>query len=86
MQVFVEYGIDFDNNRFGVGRSIEVEDDNGNEFRTKQMYKLKNRRYYFRIWIGKIVFSYSKNDGLRIKYKTRNNVKIILGYTGVICH
>ncbi len=30
-EVFVEYGLDFDNNRYGFGRSVEIEYEDGTE-------------------------------------------------------
>ena len=39
--IYIEYGLDFDNNRFGLGRSVEIERDNGTEYRTKE--KVNNR-------------------------------------------
>ena len=51
-EVFVEYGLDFDNNRYGFGRSVEVEYEDGTEIRTKDKYNLKNRNNF------KVVFGY----------------------------
>lgn len=79
---YVEYGLDFDNNRFGFGRSVEVEYDDGYECRTKEKVKLSNKCYYVRIWLGKKVFIYSVDDGFEIKTKNRNNFKIIFGFGG----
>lgn len=81
MHAYIEYGIDFDNNRFGIGRSTEIECAN-NEIRTKAKIKIENKRYYLRIWIGKKVFSYSVNDGFKIKTKNRNNFKFVFGVAG----
>ena len=83
MEVFIEYGLDFDNNRYGFGRSVEIEYEDGTEIRTKDKYKLTNRSYYFRIWIGKKVFIWSQEKGFYIKQKNRNNFKIVLGYGGI---
>ena len=80
VKVFVEYGLDFDNNRYGLGRSVEIENSDGTESRCKDKFILRNRRYYIRIWIGKKVFSYSRNNGFKITLKNRNNIKILLGY------
>ena len=33
MKIYVEYGLDFDNNRFGLGRSVEIESEDGTEKR-----------------------------------------------------
>ena len=38
--VYIEYGLDFDNNPFGFGRSVEIENNDGTEFRTKEKFKL----------------------------------------------
>ena len=46
--IFVEYGLDFDNNRFGFGKSVEIENKDGTEYRVKTSVKLKNKRYYFK--------------------------------------
>lgn len=81
MIAYIEYGIDFDNNRFGFGRSIEIEYTNL-EKRLKSNIKICNKRYYFRFWFGKKVFSYSKNDGFQIKNKNRLNFKLIFGVQG----
>ena len=43
--IFVEYGLDFDNNRFGFGKSVEIENFDGTEYRVKKSVKLKNKRY-----------------------------------------
>ena len=48
--IYIEYGLDFDNNRFGLGRSVEVERDDGTEYRTKEKIKLSQKNYYFRLW------------------------------------
>lgn len=40
---FVECGLDFDNNRFGFGKSVEVENSDGTEYRIKKLIKLKNK-------------------------------------------
>lgn len=29
--IYIECGLDFDNNKFGFGRSVEIESDNGEE-------------------------------------------------------
>lgn len=80
--IYVEYGLDFDNNRFGFGRSVEVEQDDGTEYRTKQKVKLTQRRYYFRFWVGKFVFVISGDNGFEIVRKKRYNFKIVLGVEG----
>ena len=79
--IFVEYGLDFDNNRFGFGKSVEIENKDGTEYRVKTSVKLKNKRYYFRFWIFKKVFVISHN-GFEIKSKNRNNLKVVFGIEG----
>lgn len=82
IKVFVEYGLDFDNNRFGFGKSIEFENEDGTEYRTKGKVLLKNKAPYFRLWIGKCVFSLSQNNGFKIVHKKRNNLKVVFGIQG----
>ena len=79
--IYIEYGIDFDNNRFGFGRSVEIENDDGTELRTKEKIKLIQKSYYFRFWIGKFVLIISKT-GLKFIHKNRYNFKIIFGIKG----
>lgn len=84
MKAYVEYGLDFDNNRFGFGKSTEIENDDGTEYRIKTNISIYNKCYYVRLWIGKKVFSYSVHDGFKIKTKKRNNFKLILGVAGYV--
>ena len=84
MIAYIEYGIDFDNNRFGLGKSIEIEESSGKEYRTKKNIRVYNKRHYVRLWVGKKVFSYSVNDGFKIKNKNRNNFKLIFGVAGSV--
>ncbi len=78
-KIFIEYGLDFDNNKFGLGRSIEAEYSDGSEERFKTLtHSICNKSYYFRFWIFKTVFIYSKN-GFEINNKNRNNLKIVFG-------
>ncbi len=81
MQIFVEYGLDFDNNRFGLGRSVEIEYADGTEKRTMKKVRLKNKRCYFRMWTGKYVFILSHN-GPELVRKKRWNFKIVFGIRG----
>lgn len=81
MSTYIEYGLDFDNNLFGFGRSVEVENADGTEYRTKNKVILKNKRYYFRFWIAKVVFVISQN-GLEIVHKNRYNFKVVFGIEG----
>ncbi len=82
MDIYTEYGLDFDNNRFGIGRSTEVEYPDGTEYRTRDKIKYIHPTYYVRIWIGKRVFVFSRKDGFEIVKKKRNNFKIIFGIHG----
>jgi len=83
-KIFVEYGLDFDNNKFGLGRSVEIEYADGSEERIKQIpNNFISQRYYVRFWILKTVFSYSK-DGFKIKKKDRNNFKLVFGIAGTV--
>lgn len=82
MLVYVEYGLDFDNNRWGIGKSIEIEAPDGTEFRTKGKITFSKQEYYFRLWIFKKVLIVSKN-GVKISNKSRNNFKILFGIKGI---
>lgn len=82
--VYIEYGLDFDNNPFGFGRSVEIENNDGTEFRTKEKFKLVQKSYYFRLWIGKIVLVISREDGLKFVHKKRYNFKILFGIKGTM--
>ena len=84
VKIFVEYGLDFDNNPYGLGKSVELEYDDGDEVRTKDKYKVYNRSYYARFWIFKKVFIWSQEKGFQIKSKNRHNFKIVFGYDGDI--
>lgn len=83
--IYVEYGLDFDNNRFGFGRSVEIENDDGTEYRTKEKIKLTEKKHYFRFWIGKLVFVISGDNGFEIVHKKRYNFKIVFGIEGKKC-
>ena len=72
-----------EHNRFGFGRSVEVENDDGTEFRTKEKIKLVQKTYYLRLWIGKIVLVISRENGLKIVHKKRYNFKIVFGIKGL---
>lgn len=79
--IYIEYGIDFDNNRFGLGRSVEVEMPNSTERRCKAKVKLKDKAYYFRLWIGWRVLVVSKK-GVEWCKKSRPNFKLVFGVKG----
>lgn len=80
--LFKEYGLDFDNNKWGFGISTEIERADGTEIRTKEPILLYNKSYYCRIWIFKTVFIFSLKGFEKIK-KNRNNFKIIWGIRGI---
>lgn len=80
--VYIEYGLDFDNNCFGFGRSVEVERDGGTEYRTKEKIKLSQKSYYFRLWLGKYVLVISRANGFELVHKNRYNLKIVFGIKG----
>jgi hypothetical protein len=81
-RVFVEYGLDFNNNRFGFGRSVEVERTDGAEYRTKGKVAFVRENFYLRIWIFKRVFVISSRGGVSVKHKPRNNLKFVFGISG----
>ena len=80
--IYIEYGFDLNNNRFGFGRSVEVERDNGTEYRTKEKVKLSQKSYYFRLWLGKHVLVISRTHGIELVHKNRYNFKIVFGVKG----
>lgn len=82
MQIFTEIGIDFDNNKYGLGISTEFEEENGKEFRKPGFVKMKISGIYFRLWILKRVLIISSKNGLEIKSKNRNNFKLVFGARG----
>ncbi len=78
-KIFIEYGLDFENNKFGLGKSIEIEYKDGSEERVKTLpCLLSDKNYYFRFWILKTVFMFL-SSGLEVVKKNRNNFKIIWG-------
>ncbi|MCL2369276.1 MAG: hypothetical protein FWC83_01215 [Alphaproteobacteria bacterium] len=83
MKIFIEYGLDFDNNKYGFGVNTEYEYDD-QEVRKSGAVKLaKTEEHYFRIWIGKRVMSLSnKRPHIHFRKKNRNNFKIIYGRRG----
>ncbi len=83
-KIFNEYGLDFDNNRYGLGRSAEVEYTDGTEMRTHEKIKIKKvHARYVRIWIGKIVFIIdSDRPHFCVRKKDRWNFKIVYGISG----
>ena len=80
-KIFIEYGIDFDNNKYGFGRSTEIEYSDGTEVRTHKHIKTKTiTGHYMRFWIGKIIFVIdSDRPHFCIRKKKRWNFKIVYG-------
>lgn len=83
-KIFVEFGLDFDNNPCGLGRSVEVERPDGSEFRVKgKVAKFKVASFYLRLWLGKDVLIWdSQQPHFSIKHKERLNFKIVVGKWG----
>lgn len=83
-KIYNEYGLDFDNNRYGFGQSSEIEYTDGTEMRTHEKAKIKKvQAKYLRIWIGKIVMVIdSEKPHLSFKKKDRWNFKIVYGKSG----
>lgn len=55
-KIFIEYGLDFDNNKYGLGRSVEIEYTDGNEMRTRGAMPVGCiTERYVRVWIGRRV-------------------------------
>lgn len=79
--IYIEYGLDFDNNKYGFGKSTEIENPDGSEYRTKEKIKLKHKSYYVRIWILKTVIVIS-STGIHLTHKKRYNLKLIFGICG----
>jgi len=84
-RIFIEYGLDFDNNPTGFGKSIEIEYKDGSEERVKPFkIRLKDTKHYFRIWIFKTVIIITLSEKrFKIKNKLRNNFKIVYGISGL---
>ncbi|AYG00073.1 DUF3977 family protein [Lactococcus allomyrinae] len=83
-KIFIEIGFDLDNNRFGFGRSVEIEHADGTEKRLKisvKPDKLVSR--YVRIWLGKTVLIFdSQSPHFSVRKKTRRNFKFVIGKWG----
>lgn len=82
MKIYTEYGLDFDNNRFGLGRSVELEFDDGTEIRSHEKHTFITKEYYIRIWMLKTVFVLG-TKGFDIRRKNRFNFKIVFGIEGI---
>lgn len=84
IKIFVEYGLDSDNNKYGFGCSREVEYADGKEIRTNGRIKIeksdKISARYFRIWIGKFMMVIDTDKPhISFKKKKRWNFKIVYG-------
>ncbi|QDK71029.1 DUF3977 family protein [Lactococcus protaetiae] len=83
-KIFIEIGFDLDNNRFGFGKSVEIEHTDGSEVRIKTAPQIdKPKSYYVRIWIGKSVLIFdSQSPHFSFKKKRRRNFKFVIGKWG----
>ena len=83
-KIYSEYGLDFDNNRYGFGHSTEIEYDDGSEKRIHKHIKIDDvQARYLRVWIGKMVFIIdSDKPHFSFRKKKRLNFKIVYGISG----
>lgn len=83
-KIFIEYGLDFDNHKSGIGRSTEIEYPDGTELRTSEKIHINIKiSRYMRLWIGKYVVVISTgNPHFSLKKKQRWNFKIVYGIFG----
>ncbi len=75
MKIFNEIGIGNDN-----CCSAEIEFENGSEIRLPFLIKIKISEFYIRIWILKKVLILSSKEGIKIKIKNTDRLKIIFGW------
>lgn len=80
--VFTEIGFDKDNNKYLLGISTEIENEDGSEFRIPFFAPMAFQGIYCRFWIFKTVFSIGYPRGFSIIKKKRNNLKFVLGVSG----
>ena len=80
--VFTEIGFDKDNNKYILGISSEIENEDGTEHRVSGLIPLSFEGIYCRFWIFKTVFAIGCPGGFNIRKKQRNNLKFILGISG----
>lgn len=78
---FTEFGIDFDNNRYGIGISSEIEYSSTYEKRYKGLIKMNLKEIYLRVWLLKYSFSIGTGE-IELVKKERNNFKFLLGLAG----
>ncbi|MBN1281921.1 MAG: DUF3977 family protein [Alphaproteobacteria bacterium] len=83
-KIFIEYGLDFSNNKYGIGRSSEIEYSDGTEMRTHERIHIKKiKAKYFRLWVGKFMLVIdSDKPHFCFKKKKRYNFKIVYGISG----
>lgn len=84
MKIYVEYGLDFDNNKYGFGRSFEIKNFEGAEYKTKEQARIKNISLrYFLVRIGRIALIIS-SERPRVLFKRNENsgFKIVYGVIG----
>lgn len=75
---FVEIGLDFDQHKWGLGVSTEIETANS-ETRQKGFSKIAITEVYLRLWLLKKVLILSTKEGIKISNKKRKNFKFLLG-------
>ncbi|MGX7025785.1 DUF3977 family protein [Vagococcus hydrophili] len=77
---FVEIGLDFDQHKWGLGVSTEIETVD-HETRKKGFSKIEVREVYLRIWLFKKVLILSSKEGIKVSKKKRSNFKVLLGFS-----
>jgi|GEM_PF-1135223 len=80
--IFTEIGFDKDNNKYILGISSEIENEDKTEYRVPGFMPLSFEGMYCRFWIFKTVFAVGYPGGFNIRRKKRNNLKLILGISG----
>ena len=72
---FIEFGI---GNTWLIRTETELED--GSEYEERGIKgPIKFQSLYIRIWLGKTVFIADSKQGVKLKKKSRNEVKFIVG-------
>ncbi|HCM89083.1 MULTISPECIES: DUF3977 family protein [Vagococcus] len=77
-KTFVEIGLDFDQHKWGLGVSTEIETANS-EIRKKGFSKIAITEVYLRLWLLKKVLILSTKEGIKISNKKRKNFKVLIG-------
>lgn len=78
---YIEFGLDYDNNKYLIGVSSEIEDHCNSEIRIPGAIKIKPKEIYLRLWLGKYVLSVGTGE-FEIQKKDRHNCKFVLGLAG----